>query len=788
MPIETLWEQKCGNDTEIANFEDLENFLESRFRALESIERKQYRQFNNRHVKTHVGIVNEEKKGLSCPICKSEYSIFTCRLYTEKEPPARLLLIQKHRLCTICLRPHATRDCKTNWSCYTCKGRHNTSLHIERKTAAIAKCNQSDVLLATAVNNVLSADGRSQKYRALIDQGSMTTFVSEKVIQQLNISRDHDSTLISGIGGRTQKCNGSTSLHFQSIHNNKQFTTHALILNKLTSWLPSVDEKFLVEYQTYKLADPHFNIGSKIDIILGADVYKNILLNEVRKGSLLAQKTHLGWILSGALNQRSNKSHGICLVSTSEENASLINVLQQFWETEEKINPVSNWSAEENECEQFYSETTRRDHDGRYICRLPFKKQWKLGRSKHIAVANFLQLEKKFKNNPEFKEKYINCMREYLELGHARPAKKCENYFIRNISGEKNYVCFYIPHLAVMKESSTTTKTRVVFNASSKSSNGNSLNDYLLIGPVIQRDIVEKINRFRMYKIVFVCDVEKMYRQIKMHTTDWDFQRFVWRESEQDTIQDYCLTTVTFGEASAPFTATRTLNQICRDSKDKFPKATKILNDECYVDDIHYGTNEIEQAIEGRNQLTNALSSAGFELRKWSSNCEAVLEDIRNEYIEKINTQKFMGIMWSQTEDEFSYGREGITTDEKLTKRKLLMEIAKIFDPMGWIQPIIITAKILMQLTWKSEIGWDEELSEDLSTKWIQCRDSLNDINSIKIPRWIQFSNSIRKIELHGFSDASQIAYGAVIYSRIILQNHTVKINMIMAKSRVAPL
>lgn len=115
-----------------------------------------------------------------------------------------------------------------------------------------------------------------------------------------------------------------------------------------------------------------------------------------------------------------------------------------------------------------------------------------------------------------------------------------------------------MPHLAVMKESSATTKTRVVYNASSKSANGFSLNDNLLVGPVIQRDVVKKITRFRLNGIVFVCDVQKMYRQIKINKKDWDFQRFVWRENEEEQLQDYCLTTVTFGEASAPFTAIRT--------------------------------------------------------------------------------------------------------------------------------------------------------------------------------------------------------------------------------------
>lgn len=93
-----------------------------------------------------------------------------------------------------------------------------------------------------------------------------------------------------------------------------------------------------------------------------------------------------------------------------------------------------------------------------------------LGRSRNIAVANFLQLEKKFKRNPNFKAKYVEAMQQYFENQH--------------------YNCYYMPHLAVEKADSSSTKTRIAFDASRKSMNGVSLNDMLLKGPTIQTDII----------------------------------------------------------------------------------------------------------------------------------------------------------------------------------------------------------------------------------------------------------------------------------------------------------
>lgn len=334
--------------------------------------------------------------------------------------------------------------CKRNWRCYVCKGKHHTSLHTTMLTAATTNCEQSNIVLATAEIFVLSNVGRPMKYRALIDQGSMTSFITEKVAQQLQLTREFDSNIISGIGGGMQKSNGSTKIKFHSCHNKKLFSANVLILPRLTSWLPAADCKELTEYNDWELADPNFNAGGQIDI-LGVDLYKHIMLNETHNGRLLAQKTHLGYILSGVLEQKSTNMPW-CMVAVSHEEDELTNVLQRFWETEEKIVEIPQWTTEEAACEKIYAESTYKDVDGRYVCRLPFKQSRELGRSKHIAVANMLQLEKKFKKNADLKEKYVASMRDYLEQGHAIPVppNQGENSYRKASNGKLVYECYYI--------------------------------------------------------------------------------------------------------------------------------------------------------------------------------------------------------------------------------------------------------------------------------------------------------------------------------------------------------
>lgn len=206
-------------------------------------------------------------------------------------------------------------------------------------------------------------------------------------------------------------------------------------------------------------------------------------------------------------------------------------------------------------------------------------------------------------------------MEDYFKSNHARAVAL----------DDKQEEGYYIPHLAVIKENSSTTQTRIVFNASSKSSNGKSLNDNLLVGATIQRDLVEKIMSFRIHEWVFIGDIVKMYRQINMHKDDWKFQKFVWRRNSNEPIKDYCLTTVTFGTASAPFTAVRTLHQLANDKKEQFPVAATILLNGSYVDDLHHGADSEEMLKEGRNELLEMLKCASFQARKFASNSKDII-------------------------------------------------------------------------------------------------------------------------------------------------------------------
>ncbi|XP_017475533.1 PREDICTED: uncharacterized protein LOC108365853 [Rhagoletis zephyria] len=269
--------------------------------------------------------------------------------------------------------------------------------------------------------------------------------------------------------------------------------------------------------------------------------------------------------------------------------------LKKFWDLEE-VPKYENITPEGEICEDFYRSTTARTTEGRYIVRLPFKSSFPdkiaLGYSRTAALQQFLSMEKNLLKKGDLKHLYDSVVEEYLTLNHMEPSSSYE------ITSERKYFSFYLPHHAVIKPEKRTTKVRVVFNASKKLGTGNSLNDILHTGPTLQPDLMLLVLKWRTYQYVFNGDVEKLYRQILLHEEDQDFQRLIFRASTGSPIQDYKLKTVTFGVNCAPYLAIRTLHQSAQDVKITHPLALLILTKETYVDDILSGSHDLLTATQ----------------------------------------------------------------------------------------------------------------------------------------------------------------------------------------------
>ncbi|XP_055522482.1 uncharacterized protein LOC129716673 [Wyeomyia smithii] len=549
--------------------------------------------------------------------------------------------------------------------------------------------------------------------------------------------------------------------------------------DRLTSELPlrPVDITTWPIPESIKLADPQFHHPGKISILLGNKLFFSLIEPGTIKLSAndslpVLQNTKLGWVVSGGYKEAEsslNSSVSPCLVIAT--NDVLSQQISRFWELEEYINPKPHMSDQELLCEDHFLKYTTRDSLGRFIVRLPFlKNPATLGNSREIAIRRLLHLEQKLDKNILLKQQYHEFMREYIQLGHMLVA-----------TNASSKLAIFLPHHCVVKEASTTTKCRVVFDASAKTSSGESLNDVLMVGPVLQDSLIDILLRFRYPTVVLTADIQKMYRMVQLHEDDRNFQRILWRWTKEESICEYRLSTVTYGTKSASYLATKCTVE----------KAVRGI----YVDDVITGADTLDEAIILRSQLSSLFGSGGFHLRKWASNCASALTGVPKADIElkvpieldESDTIKTLGIHWQPCSDElrFSYHPTQILQP---TKRSILSQIASLFDPLGLLTPIVIKAKFIMQRLWELKVAWDASPPGELVNAWYDLLQSLSSLNSFQIPRRVVSTRSTSHLVLHGYSDASERAMGACVHVRTINGFDTIASHLLCAKSKLAPI
>ncbi|XP_044313447.1 uncharacterized protein LOC123037368 [Drosophila rhopaloa] len=404
-------------------------------------------------------------------------------------------------------------------------------------------------------------------------------------------------------------------------------------------------------------------------------------------------------------------------------------------------------------------------------------------------MGQYARLYKTLLKDEAINLEYSRVLQEYIDLGHMTEVPPME------IIQKNQYLSFYLPHHAVVRPESKSTKLRVVFNASRKTHSQFALNDVLHKGPVLQGDLLGILLNWRLYKFVFNGDIEKMYRQILVHPDDRPFQRLIFRPKQSAIMKDFQLNTVTFGVNCAPFLAIRTLQQLATDCKEKYPRASQILLQETYVDDILAGAHTLEDAKNAQSQLIASLKSAGFLLKKNTANHIKLLENIAvadrldTEFLEvsEASTTKTLGIKWDAQNDVFQYNIKAPTPCKTITKRAMLSHASTLFDPAGWLTPIVIHAKLLLQSLWKEGQDWDECVKPTTLTTWNKFLEVLPYIKTISIPRWVGYEPT-QDIQLHGFSDASEKAYCAAIYIRSSYAESPAQSHLLVAKTKVAPL
>ena len=266
---------------------------------------------------------------------------------------------------------------------------------------------------------------------------------------------------------------------------------------------------------------------------------------------------------------------------------------------------------------------------------------------------------------------------------------------------------------AVLKESSTSTKTRVVFDASAKTSTGHSLNDILMVGPTLHPTLETILIRFHSYSIALTGDISKMYMGVELVPEDRRLHQFLWRRHPTEAIQEYEMTRVTFGVAVSPYLAVRTLQQTATDHSTNTSASYHIMNS-FNVDDLLAGADSLEEAKALLTSLCEILNMGGFKLCKFRSSNSELTNSIKPELLEKLPIKgltdlhtsshpKALGLEWNSESDCMATSLN-LSEEVSPTKRGIISDIAQTFDALGWIAPSVILMKILYQNLWVEKL------------------------------------------------------------------------------------
>ncbi|XP_077288854.1 uncharacterized protein LOC143913125 [Arctopsyche grandis] len=509
-------------DREMPPYEKLETFLQNRCNVLQSTASvttvKEFPHSRQRIMRTHVANKNPSSKVNACAFCRNNHFIGKCDKFKAKSSMERNEFVKSNNMCFKCLNSsHKITNCKSNYNCLRCKQNHHTLLHQDdtfssnntgRKSinAHSTHFSQREIILPTVQVDIITSNGTVVKGRTLLDSGSQVNYVTTSFAKKNNFKLEKISQKIVGIANQESSIRHITKVTIRSSTTNYSTKVLCLVLPEITGEIPTVklDQQLISIPAGIKLSDPLWNKPTPIDLLLGAEICVHAMKAgtiQLGKGMPILKDTEFGWTIVGPypeVNNAPGKSH----IGLSQLDSHIPN----FWMIDQ-VPMVKHQSLEEKRCEEHFQAHTSRDKNGRFCVALPYKNSpVVLGSSLHIAEKRHKTLERRFLANNNLKMEYNKVLEEYINLGHM---SECE-------PPEAHEVHCYLPHHVVVKESSLTTKYRVVFDASAKTTSNISLNNILMVGPSVQSDLLSLLLNFRLHKYVITADIKQMYRQIQI--------------------------------------------------------------------------------------------------------------------------------------------------------------------------------------------------------------------------------------------------------------------------------
>ncbi|XP_028399260.1 uncharacterized protein LOC114522717 [Dendronephthya gigantea] len=763
------------------------------------------------------------KKPLKCYVCSEEHRVVECPTFSNCTTDQRIQHAKNQRLCFSCLnRGHLTRECKSKTKCGIdgCSRFHHQRLHpnTEPPPAPLSSATSaldSDSIMPVVRVQFKSANGRVLEGNVLVDSGAGTTVIRKDFAKSLGLQGQRERVDIAVVGGKRITQNDSRRVKFwiSPLSGRESYPIEAHELDQTVISIPALNRNWLKSFD--HLSDIEFpHRAGRVDLILGVQYSHLHAENEVRQGSPfqpIAKRTRLGWYVIGPDSATRNPSMSYLNFARKID-------LEKFYQFEtvgvrapECSCPEETMTREGKKAVDLFESSCKR-LGGRYVIGLPWKRDpANLPNNYPLAKRRLESLERSLARNPSKAKSYANAILEYEKNGWARRLTDLE---IKNTKGP----VYYLPHHGVYRPEKRSTPLRIVFDPASPYQ-GVSLNSLLYKGPCLIGNLLGVLLRFREEAVAFAGDISKMFLQVLLPESDCQVHRFLWRDMETSREPStYVLLRVTFGDKPSPDMASFVMLKIAEEHRETTPEASKIIERDRYVDDLLHSCPSNTDAIQRISDIEKILNTGSFPIKEWHCSSKEVRDRVSK--VTKVTSQlnpvslpttetsnpkesvkennqfnldgeqgvKALGVSWNPVTDTIHFEVK-VTQAEPYTKRVILSNISRLFDPLGLASVVTIKARIGLQEIWKmKKFDWDDPLPKEMQLTWRKLFAEIEELKTIQFPRCLQPPSPIGSPELHVFADASVLAYGAAAYLVWSSSSGRTEVRLISAKARVAPL
>ena len=663
---------------------------------------------------------NAERQHLRlCKVCSKSHGAWACPEFKQMEIQKRWDCAKRHKLCFRCLgEGHLGQLCNRTRVCgiNDCKEVHHRLLHkprnvvpsghsrgigVEKKeeTNSLSKQDESvgesshpnegesraqvdqvnDTYTTVTPSDAAQTSGtialrtipvylkngkKRIKVNAILDDASTKTYINSDVAAELGLQGQLKRVNVSVLNGHIETFETTpVECIIESLDGKSQLKITAFTTERVIGDMKAIDWSMCAREWPHLQCLEFHKLGSRptVDVLIGLDCADlHFSFKDIRgaPGQPIARLTPLGWTCIGPVRTSKqitfNTNFAHTYFSAGKTDMAKINLLlQKFWEVDNSGTESASSLNHEDKLALHMVEKSIKYIKGSYEVSIPWKEQSiSLQNNFEMAEKRLHNLEKKLLKEPEIAQEYNKTISQYLEKG-----------YVSRISTDKNcnLVKWYLPHFPVVREGRSTTKVRIVFDASAKY-NGTALNDVIYQGPKLQNDLFNVLLRFRRYPVALICDIAEMYLRVKLCPKDKSCHRFLWRNMnvEQKPLE-YEFNSLVFGVNSSPFLAQFVSQYHAGVYRHQYPRAAEVILQSTYMDDSMVSVMDETEGVELYKELSELWQKAGMKTHKWLSNSFKVLENIPpqcrasevNLDCDEISAVKTLGVLWLATEDVF---------------------------------------------------------------------------------------------------------------------------------------